>query len=120
MVKLKSRQSELEVIFEADIIDEILEKAGYTETTSIAETVKVYYTKAKLRPADINIKYMTKDNYDKLLELISSDGNFFDIYSSDGDSFTKCFHKNDLSLKKNIDKQSDKKFYTGTLTIGVR
>lgn len=120
VVKLKSRQSDLEVYFEADMIEEILEKAGYTETTSIAETVKVYYTKAKLKPADINIKYMSREEYVKLLDLITTDGNFFDVYSSDGDSYTKCFHKNDLALKPNIDKQSDKRFYTGTLSLGVR
>lgn len=120
MIRLKSRQSELEVYFEADMIDEIIEKAGYQETSSLAETTKSYYTKIKIRPSDINIKYIDSAQYKKLIEMIGLDGNFFDLECDDGISFSKCFHKNDLSLKRNFDRKNNSYFYTGTLSLGVR
>ena len=120
MVRLKSRQTDLEVYFEADMIDEVVEKAGYYETNSIAETIKSGYTKLKIKPSDINIKYMTREQYMKLIEITSSDGNFFDVECDDGISFSKCYHKNEISLKRSLDRQNNSYFYTGTLSLGVR
>ena len=120
MVRLKSRQTDLEVYFEADMIDSILEKRGYYETSSIAETIKSGYIKAKIKPADINIKYITTEQYNKLIELITNNGNFFDLECDDGISFSMCYHKNELSLKRNFDRQNNSYFYTGTLSLGVR
>lgn len=120
MVKLKSRQSDLEVYFEAEMIDEIVSKAGYTETSSIYETNKTYYTKVKILPSDITVKYMTREQYLNLVELFTVDGNLFDLETDEGDSFLKCYHKDDLKLTKNRNRQNNSYFYTGTLSLGVR
>ena len=121
MVILKSRNSDLEVMMQCDLFDETFEKLGFVETDSINCFYKSYSIRDRVKPSDLTIRYISKSEYVKLLELISSDGNNFDLESTEGDSYTKLyFNKSDLTLKRNYDRLSDSYFYSGTLSLGMR
>lgn len=120
MIRLKSRQSDLEVLFESELIQESMDLRGFQTTNSISEHNKTYFTRAVIKPTSLEVKYMNQQNYTNLLDLITTDGNLFDVESTEGESYLKVYHNGNITLTKQKDKKTNKFFYTGTLNVEVR
>jgi len=121
MITLKSRNSDLSVVFSNEMVQEDLELRGWQVTNSISEHQKAYYTRSVIKPRDLNVLKMNRVNYMNLLELISIDGNNFDIISTDGEMFNNCYIDGSLTtLNKMKDKITKEIYYSGSLKINVR
>ena len=122
MIKFKSRKLGIEVFFEQEetYIQDTFDVRGETITTSLSEHIKSYHTRSVLKPSEIKVKYMTKAEYLKLLEMRDKD-NFFDIETDYGDTYSQCLMTGSISsLQKIPNRQNNSYFYSGSLTVEVR
>ena len=122
MIKFKSRKLGIEVFFEQEetYIQDTFDVRGETITTSLSEHIKSYHTRSVLKPSEIKVKYMTKVEYLKLLEMRDKD-NFFDIETDYGDTYSQCLMTGSISsLQKIPNRQNNSNFYSGSLTVEVR
>ena len=122
MIKFKSRKLGIEVFFEQEetYIQDVFDVRGETITTSLSEHIKSYHTRSVLKPSEIKVKYMTKVEYLKLLEMRDKD-NFFDIETDYGDTYSQCLMTGSISsLQKIPNRQNNSYFYSGSLTVEVR
>ena len=119
MVKFKSKNSKLEVVFKSEgFIDETLNFRGKVLTTSTNEINKQYYVRATIDPTpDINVSYMSEAQYLNLLELVTTDGNLFSLTTSEGDSYDNYFISENIALTKNKNIQTKEKYRSGSLTV---
>lgn len=121
MVKFKSKNSNLEVVFKSEgFIDETINFRGKVLTTSTNEINKQYYVRATIDPTpEINVSYMSEVQYLNLLELVTTDGNLFSLTTTEGDFYDNCFVSENISLTKNKNIQNKEKYRSGTLTIST-
>ena len=122
MIKFKSRKLGIEVFFEQEetYIQDTFDIRGETITNSLSEHIKSYHTRSVLKPSEIKVKYMTKVEYLKLLEMRDKD-NFFDIETDYGDTYSQCLMTGSISsLQKIPNRQNNSYFYSGSLTVEVR
>ena len=122
MIKFKSRKLGIEVFFEQEetYIQDTFDVRGETITISLSEHIKSYHTRSVLKPSEIKVKYMTKAEYLKLLEMRDKD-NFFDIETDYGDTYSQCLMTGSISsLQKIPNRQNNSYFYSGSLTVEVR
>lgn len=119
MVRLISKNSDLEVVFEAEMIQDQINMRGFGVTTSTNEINKPYVIRVTSEPTSITITYMSTNMYKKLLQLIDSDGNSFEIITSEGDYFDNCYISQNPALTKMEDKIKKSYYRKGTLNIGM-
>lgn len=122
MIKFKSRKLGIEVFFEQEetYIQDVFDVRGETITTSLSEHIKSYHTRSVLKPSEIKVKYMTKAEYLKLLEMRDKD-NFFDIETDYGDTYSQCLMTGSISsLQKIPNRQNNSYFYSGSINVEVR
>ena len=122
MIKITSLEdTTLFIECEADLIQPKPTLRGNVETASITEHNKNYFTRPVMEVGDLNITHMTKKNYDKLTAMFFYMGNIFELESTDGDYFTKCYISGgSIGLTREKDKSTGEFIYSGTLPIGSR
>lgn len=117
MIRLISKNSDLEVVFEGTLKDNI-NMRGFGVTTSTNEINKPYVIRVTQDPTEITITHMSTKMYINLLKLIN-DGNLFEIMTSEDDYFDNCYISQNPSLDKMQDKVKKTYYRKGSLNIGA-
>ena len=117
MVRLVSKNSDLEVVFEGTLKDNI-NMRGFGVTTSTNEINKPYVIRVTQDPTEVTITHMSTSMYKKLLQLIN-EGNLFEVITSEDDYFDNCYISQNPTLEKMQDKVKKTYYRKGTLSIGA-
>jgi hypothetical protein len=117
MIRLLSKNSDLEVIFEGTVKDNI-NMRGLGITTSSNEINKPYVIRVTQDATEITVTYMSTKMYSNLLKLIN-EGNSFEIISSEDDYFDNCYISQNPTLDKMEDKVKKTYYRKGTLSTGA-
>ena len=117
MIRLISKNSDLEVVFEGTLKDSI-NMRGFGITTSTNEINKPYVIRVTQDPTEVTVTHMSTKMYANLLKLIN-EGNSFEIITSEDDYFDNCYISQNPILEKIEDKVKKSYYRKGTLNIGM-
>lgn len=117
MIRLISKNSDLEVVFEGTLKDSI-NMRGFGVTTSTNEINKPYVIRVTQDPTEITITHMSTKMYINLLKIIN-EGNLFEIMTSEDDYFDNCYISQNPTLEKMEDKVKKIYYRKGTINVGA-